>query len=50
MQKNASFAEKNVKGKTDAPCDALYRADFEVCLESVVHPVEKYVGGEENPL
>ena len=32
---------KNVKGKSDARCDALYRSEFQSCLESVIHPVQK---------
>ena len=33
---------KNVKGKLDARFDAL---NFNHVLESVIHPVQKYVGG-----
>ena len=36
---------KNVKGKSDGRWDALYRSEFQSCLESVIYPVQKYVGG-----
>ena len=31
-EKIASFSEKNVKRKTDACCDAFYRADVKACF------------------
>ena len=38
---------KYVNGKSDARFDALYRSEsnFNHVLESVIHPVQKYVGG-----
>ena len=36
---------KNVKGKSDARCDAYITLNFNHVLESVIHPVQKYVGG-----
>ena len=36
---------KNVKGKSDARCDAYITLNFNHVLESVIRPVQKYVGG-----